>query len=156
DQSGAAAFMPYEKFVKLWERLQRLDPAPPERPPIAAVISSAAYVGRIERDIARIDAELTIQVLGKAWVELPIRFGEAAIGRMTSSDEGVLLQGTGNGTYVLLFRNPGAHRVRFELAARVRSSPDGRSIEFDCPPSGITTFDLSVPAGDQSIEFLPR
>src|SRR4029077_2130917 len=39
---------------------------------------------------------------------------------------------------------------------KVRTSPDGRSIEIDCPASGITTFDLTVPAGDQAIEIAPQ
>lgn len=155
DKDGAAAFMPYGQFLKLWESLQRIDLKQPPKPPVGAVITKAAYSGRVEKEIARIDAELTVQVLAKGWVELPIRFGEAAIGKMTADDEKILLQATGNGAYTLLLPKDGEHKIRFELAARVRSSPDGRSLEFDCPPSGITTFDLTVPGGDQSIEVVP-
>src|SRR6185436_19609490 len=86
DKDGAAAFMPYGQFLNLWEHLQRLDMTQPAKPPVGAFITSAAYSGRIEKDVARIDADLTVQVLGKGWVELPIRFGEAAIGNMTADD----------------------------------------------------------------------
>ncbi|MSR56234.1 MAG: hypothetical protein EXS05_00985 [Planctomycetaceae bacterium] len=156
EKEDSTVLMPYGRFLKLWERLQRIDLSQPAKPPVNAVITSAAYTGRIEKDVARINVELTIQVLGTPWVEVPIQFGEAAIGKMTASDDKVLLQGTGNGAYSLLFPKPGEHTVKLELATRIRSSPDGRSLDFDCPAAGITTFDLSVPAGDQSVEIVPQ
>src|SRR5262249_1980100 len=119
-------------------------------------ISQATYTGKIDGDVAKIEASFTVQVLGKPWVELPIQFGEAAVGKLTSGDDKVLLQGTGNGTYSLLFPKAGEQKLTLELSARVRSSPDGRGIELDCPPSGITIFDLTVPAKDQTIELVPQ
>ncbi|MFN0050801.1 MAG: hypothetical protein ACKV0T_01330 [Planctomycetales bacterium] len=156
DKDGAAVFMPYNQFQKLWERLRRPDGTGPATPPINAVVTSATYSGRIEKDVARIDVELTVQVLGKPWVELPIRFGEAAIGKFAPADPNILLQGTGQGAYTLLFPKAGEQKVKFELEARVQTSPDGRSLEMECPPAGLTTFDLQVPAADQAIEILPR
>jgi hypothetical protein len=156
EKEGSAVLMPYSRFMKLWDRLSLTDLANPLRPPVGAVITSAAYSGRIEKDLARVDVELTIQSLGTAWTQLPIQFGEAAIGKMTASDEKILLQGTGNGTYTLLLPAPGEHKLRLELATRVRTSPDGRSLELDCPPAGITTLDLTVPAGDQTIDLSPH
>lgn len=150
------AFMPYSQFLKLWERLATLPEAGSGRPPISAAVTEAVYSARIEKDLARIDAALTVQSLGKAWVELPIRFGEAAIGKMTSSDEKVLLIGTGNGTYSLLLPKPGEYKIKLELTARVRASPDGKSFEFECPTSGITSFELAVPAADQTVEITPQ
>ncbi len=156
EKEGAAVFMPYAQFLKMWEKTRVGDLRDPAKPPVNAVITEAAYTGRIAGDVAQIEAALTIQVLGKPWVELPIQFGDAAIGKVTSTDEKVLLQATGNGTYALLFPKTGEHKVRLDLTARVRTSPDGRSVEFDCPASGITSVDLSVPAGDQAVEITPQ
>jgi hypothetical protein len=156
EKEGAAVFMPYGKFLKMWAELRPANLQTPPKPLVAAVISQASYTGKIDGDVAKIEASFTVQVLGKAWAELPVQFGEAAVGKLTSGDEKVLLQGTGNGTYSLLFPKAGEHKLTIELSARVRSSPDGRSIELDCPPSGITTFDLTVPAKDQTIELTPQ
>jgi hypothetical protein len=156
DKEGAAVFMPYGQFLKMWDKLRVGDPRDPARPSVNAVITEAAYTGKIAGDIAQIEAALTIQVLGKPWVEVPIQFGDAAIGKVTSTDDKVLLQATGNGTYALLFPKAGEHKVKLELSAKIRTSPDGRSIEVDCPPSGITSFDLTVPAGDQAVEITPQ
>lgn len=156
EKEGAAVFMPYAQFLKMWDKARPLDMRDPSKPPVNAVITEAAYTGKITGDVAQIEAALTVQVLGKPWVELPIQFGDAAIGKVTSTDDKVLLQATGNGTYALLFPKAGEHKVRLELTARVRTSPDGRSVEIDCPASGITTFDLTVPAGDQSVDIAPQ
>ena len=156
EKEGAAVFVPYAQFLKMWDKARPSDMQGPARPPVNAVISEAAYTGRITGDVARIEAALTVEVLGKPWVELPIQFGDAAIGKVTSGDEKVLLQATGNGAYALLFPKAGEQKVRLELSAKVRTSPDGRSLELDCPASGITTFDLTVPAEDQTVEFAPQ
>ncbi|HEY3965744.1 MAG TPA: hypothetical protein VGM05_14395 [Planctomycetaceae bacterium] len=155
EKEGAAVFMPYAQFLKMWDKSRPVDPRVPGKPPVNAVITEAAYAGKISGDVALLEVQFTVQVLGKPWVEVPIRFGEAAIGKMTASDEKVLLQATGNGAYTLLFPKAGEHQVKLELSTRVRTSPDGRSLELDCPPAGITTFDLTVPAGDQTVEITP-
>jgi hypothetical protein len=148
--------MSYGQFLKMWDKTRLGDPRVPGKPPVNAVMTEAAYSATIAGDIAQVEANLTVQVLGKPWVELPIQFGDAAIGKMTPSDEKILLQATGNGTYTLLFPKAGEFKVRLELSTRVRTSPDGRSLEIDCPPSGITTFALTVPAGDQTVEIVPQ
>ena len=89
-------------------------------------------------------------------MELPVNFGQAAVGKMTASNEKTLLRGKGNGQYSILFSESGEHTVTLELVARVRTSPDGRAMEFACPPVGITTFELIVPEPDQSVEVSPR
>ena len=156
EKEGAAVFMPYAHFLKMWEKARMVEPRDPAAPPVNAVISEAVYTGRIAGDVAHIEAALTVQVLGKPWVEVPIHFGDAAIGKVTSSDDKILLQAAGNGTYSLLFPTGGEQKVRIELMAKVRTSPDGRSLEIECPASGITTLDLTVPAGDQAVEIVPQ
>lgn len=120
--------------------------------PVKALITAAAYTGRIEQDVAHIDAELTIRVLGRPWVELPIALVDAPIISMSASDEKILLQGTGNGTYALLFPSAGEHKVWLKLMTRVQASPEGSSIEFRVPPAALTTFSLTVPQRKQTIE----
>ncbi|MBS0261264.1 MAG: hypothetical protein JSS02_04850, partial [Planctomycetes bacterium] len=155
EKEGAAVFMPYAQFLKMWEKTRTLDPQAGTRTPVSAVVSEALYSGKISGDVAQLEVQLTVQVLGKPWVEVPIQFGDAAIGKMTASDDKTLLQATGNGTYTLLFAKAGEHKVKLELSARVRTSPDGRSLELDCPAAGITRFNLTVPAADQTIEVNP-
>jgi len=152
EQHGSTVFMPYAEYLKRWQ-------SPPKnaRPVVEAVITESHYSARVDRSLLRIKAELTVQVLGKPWVEVPIRFGSAAVGKLTVPDgSSILLRGTGNGTYSLLFGEAGEHTVELDLAVAIQTSPDGRSAGFDIPPVGVTTFELAIPEADQTVEVQPQ
>lgn len=149
EREGATVFLPYLQLLKWGER------PPVAVPPVSAVLSSARYTAVVEKEVATVTGELTVQVLGKNWSELPVEFGTAGIGKLSSADNKVLLRGTGEGTYALLFPAPGEYKVKLELLANVRTTLEGRILDLVLPPSGITTFDITVPGVDQSIEFTP-
>lgn len=156
EKQKATVFMSYAEYLKLWNKTGEQ----PGQPPVAAVISAASYRGKIDQDVARIEAEYSIRVLGKAWSELPLKFGDAAVGDVTSeggadAKEKVLLRATGDGVYSLLFPTPGEHKVKIQLAARVRSSPDGKSFDLEVPAVGVTKFELLIPEADQAVEVTP-
>lgn len=152
EKHGSTIFMPYAEYLKRWQ-----EPVGEQKAVVEAVVTESHYQARVDRSLLRIDAELTVQVLGKPWVAVPIKFGQAAVGKLTAEEgKQVLLKGTGDGTYSLLFGQAGAHRVTLELAVPIKTSPDGRSTEFSVPPVGVTTFELSVPEADQTIEVAPH
>lgn len=155
DNETATVFMPYSQFLKLWQG-GAVRPRDPNKPPVNAVITSATYVGKVEKDLVKIDADFTIRVLDKPWAAIPLKLGDVAVGKLTSADGQALLQGTGEGSYSLLLPTIGEHKIRLELVARVRTSPEGRSFELECPATGITSFDLTVPAKDQTVDVTPN
>ena len=124
-------------------------------PAVSAVITRADYSTVVEQDLARIRAELTVNVLGTPWVEVPIRFGDAAIGKLEAGEQ-ILLKGIGDGNYSLLFGKSGEQKVVIELTARIHTSPEGREFAFDVPTTGITNFEITIPEADQTIEVTPR
>ena len=149
---GSTVFMPYAEYLKLWEQSQA-----PGRKDVEGVITEAHYTASVDKSLLRIKAELTVRVLGKPWVEVPVTFGRAAVGKLTADKDGqVLLRGTGDGQYALLFGEAGEHKVTLELAAAITTSPDGRSADFSVPPVGVTTFELAIPEADQTVEISPQ
>lgn len=152
EKHGSTVFMPYAEYLKKWQ-----DGEKPEAKTVEAVITEAHYVGTAEKSLLRIKATLKVKVLGKAWVEVPVKFGAAAVGKLTAQKDGdVLLMGTGNGSYKLLFGSTGDHQLELELAAPIQTSPDGRRADFEVPPVAITTFELAVPEADQTVELVPQ
>lgn len=152
EQQGSTVFMPYAEYLKQFGK-----PKASEKPAVEAVITEAQYVGRVDKSLLRVNAKLTVKVLGQPWVEVPVKFGAAAVGKLTSNKEGdVLLKGTGNGSYALLFGSTGEHQVELELAAPIQTSPDGRRADFEVPPVAVTTFELAVPEADQTVELTPK
>lgn len=155
EKESATVFMPYAEFLELWAgRAKGTNGG--GKPPVAAVISRADYRGTIVKDLAQVEVTFTVQVLGRPWAEIPLSFGDAAVGKLTSNDKRILLRGTGEGTYALMLPTKGEHTVTLELTTRVRTSPDGRSFALKCPPVGITNFDLTVPAADQTVAVSPH
>ena len=151
---GASAIVPYSEWLEMWQAHR--GGTRDDGLPVEAVITRADYTATIEKDLARIRAELTVNVLGDPWVEIPIRFGEAAVGSLDGDDENVLLRGTGDGTYSLLLGQAGEQQVTLELVARVHTSPDGREFTFDTPTVGITTLEVVIPEADQTVAITPR
>ena len=152
ESQGASVVVPLDEYQRL---KAAADKAPLAPPAINAVITSATYVATIEQDLARIRAELTVNVLGTPWVEVPIRFGEAAVGKLEAGEK-ILLKGTGDGNYSLLFGNTGEQKIVIELTVRINTSPEGREFGFDVPTTGITTFEIVIPEADQTVEVTPR
>jgi hypothetical protein len=147
----AAAIVPLDEYLR-WLRSNH----PTPRLPIAAVLTEAHYEAKVEKDIVRIHAVLTVQSLEKHWSGATVAFGDAAIGKITSEKDRVLIRGLGRGLYALLVPSEGIYKVDLDLSTAVRTSPEGRSFDFDCPSAGISTFDLAIPEPDQAIELVPR
>ena len=152
DSQGASVVLPLDEYKRLNAAAEK---APTTPPAVTAVITSATYVATVEKDLARIRAELTVNVLGAPWVEVPIRFGSAAIGKLEAGEK-ILLKGTGDGNYSLLFGNTGEQKIVLELTTRIHTSPEGREFGFDVPTTGITTFEIVIPEADQTVEVTPR
>lgn len=155
-QHGAAVFLPFQDYLKMWEKAFPSLNREPEHPPVGGVITAADYTATVQQDLAQITAVFQIQVLKAGWVEIPVTFGEAALGSVSGEPGPVLLRGTGNGAYALLFSQAGQHRVTLSLTARVRTSPEGRSFDLQIPNVAITTFQLTLPEADQTIDLQPK
>ncbi|MDA0835214.1 MAG: hypothetical protein O2955_10160 [Planctomycetota bacterium] len=153
NKQGASVLIPYMEYLQLWDASQNMRAKPADVP---AVITEAHYVATIDQDVARVTADLSVQVLGEGWTEVPVGFGQAAVGKMTPSDENVLIRGIGNGNYGLLFPKAGKYSVTLELLAKVQTSPDGRQFNMQTPSVAITTMEVVVPEADQTIDVTPQ
>lgn len=156
DKSDATIFMPYLEYLKLWSQSAGVDSKGGAQFPVKAVVTSSSYTGIVEENVVRIKCDLTVQVMGEPWVEVPLRFGKAAIGKVSSAKSKVFLRGTGNGSYALLLSEKGEHQVQIELLTRVKNSPEGHSFQFECPTVGITTLELTIPEADQTVKITPQ
>ncbi len=87
----AAAIVPLDEYLR-WLQSNR---GPATRLPIAAVLTEAHYNAKVDKDVVRIHGVLTIQSLEKHWSGATVAFGEAAIGKITSEKDRVLVRGLG-------------------------------------------------------------
>jgi hypothetical protein len=155
DKKNSTVFLPYSQFLDLWRRA-RPESKDAAGPLVQSVITQATYTGKIENNLARLEATFKIKVLDKAWGRVPLKFGDAAVGKMTTENDQILLIGTGEGTYDLLLPTVGEHTVKLELVTRVHTSTDGKSFDLEVPLVGISNLDLTIPSPDQTVDVVPH
>ncbi|MDB5388037.1 MAG: hypothetical protein JWM11_3683 [Planctomycetaceae bacterium] len=155
DKKNSTVFLPYAQFLELWQRARPIS-KDASAPLVQSVITQANYMGKIENNLARIEATFKIKVLDKAWGRVALKFGDAAVGKMTADNEQILLVGTGEGTYDLLLPTVGEHTVKLELVTRVHTSTDGKSFDLEVPLVGISNLDLTIPSPDQTVDVVPH
>ncbi|AMV21664.1 hypothetical protein [Planctomyces sp. SH-PL14] len=152
EKQTATVVLPYQEYLDL---KKRADAAPTEGQSLKAVITEANYAVKVEGDLARITVTLKINVLGKPWVELPLRFGDAAVGKVEGGEK-VVLRGTETGAYSLMLGTAGEQTVKLELSTKIQTSPNGREIAIEAPPVGITNFEIAIPEEGQAIDVTPK
>ncbi len=154
DRLKSKVVLSYEEYLELVKRAGEGEPLAPGE---AAVISASRYTAVVKGDVVEITAILDCEVLQDRWAELPVKFGNAAVGEVTGTGAGkVLLRGVGDGQYALLFEAGGKSQVTLKLLAPVKRTPTGPTLDLTIPPVGITTFSLTVPKPDMEISVSPR
>ena len=158
EDPNAKVVLPLKQYLQLKKQAEASAIQSPNGDAIDAVITKAAYLGKVDEKLVRITATYHINVYGEDWAEVPVEFGQAAVSSVkTAEGKGeVLLRGMGNGCYSLLLSEKGEHIVNIELVSRITTSPDGRSFDLQIPSVGVTTFDFTVPEPNQTISISPN
>lgn len=155
DNQDGSAVLPYAEYMELLKSYMNRPSGAAKTPD--AVITKSLFVGTVEKDVVRLNAEFTVTVLKESgWARVPLNFGNVAVGQVSTEDEEKsLLRGVAKGKYELLLNGAGQHKVTIELLAAVKTSPENRSFVVNCPPVGISELSLTIPEPDQSVEIAP-
>jgi len=152
---GAVAIVPVRVLNDWWQKLQALEARPVGDAAIGGGVAEARYDATIEGDLARVRVELAVRALTTEGLRLPLRFGEAALGELSCEDKRVWLRATGDGDYEIRLPEPGLYRVQFEMGVKVKTTPDGRELDFETPRAVTSSLQVKVPSADQAFELEP-
>lgn len=155
EDEDSSIVLPYAQFLQMWNRLVQPEPTPVQ-PPVNGVITRADYAGAVRGELVHLEATLDIDVLSAPWAQLPVEFGDAAIGSARSQDDSVLLRGVGQGRYELLVRGSGKHQIKLNLVSGVKSATEGRSFTVACPAVGVSNLELEIPEKDLAVQVTPQ
>lgn len=117
-------FLPREVYEDLMRQAfpERAQPAP-EAPPAPSIVQGVDYQGRLTRAGLRLRATVSVEVLAKGWVEVPL--GLTGTGLEGSSVKGGLkgarVRVASAGGYQLLAQGPGRYRIELDLVVPRRS-----------------------------------
>jgi hypothetical protein len=150
-QKGAAAILPYADLQKLMKLLENHRPESPQ-----AVLTKSHYRVTVEKEVARIQVELSLKSNSESWSAIKLPFKGASVGKATLDNEEAFFRGAGDGAYLVQLPGKGTYQLSLELLVQIQSSPDQRTITLETPLSGITTAEITVPTAEQTISIKPE
>ena len=158
ETEGQGVFLPYKDFQKLWEAAKGR-PAEISQAPFDYLISTARFNGKVEEEIARIKLELTIDILSKDWVQVPLGLGSAAVSNATltkanKTDIAPLLR-MADGQYIFTVRGTGRYVLELDFVRQLNIQPGLAVLEYSIPSAAITTLDLLIPEENLKVDVEP-
>ncbi|MEZ6136512.1 MAG: hypothetical protein R3C53_16575 [Pirellulaceae bacterium] len=149
EREGRGVFLPYEQFEKLWNAARVKPTAESGGPPVNSIISAVNNEAVVEKDVVRVSAVLTIELLKEGWNHIPLRLADAAILSATIGDEPARILPAAGGGYQLLVENPTADAQQIELkltyARAFEKSPGKNSVSFSAPQAPVNRWKIRIP-----------
>jgi hypothetical protein len=160
EQSGRGVFLPYEKFQELWQAARRATLRPADaKAPVGAVITAIESEATAAKDVVRVRARLTIEVLNPGWHEVPLRLGDSAITAATLGKEPARIVGDAEKGYTLLVeskdKKPGTLELTLEYAKAINRSPGQNSVEFAAPEAPLNRWQVRIPEAGVKVNIQP-
>ena len=146
-QEPAQYYLPYERFLLLWDAAKRHRQGPAPTPPPGGqrhALSAARYDARLDGDTLAIDAVLDLQTFGEGWVGVPLGFEPRGVEAVTLDGAPAALGADG----ALWVGTPGAHRVGVTLRLPAGTVTAGTRLAWAVPPTTATLVTLTLPRAD--------
>jgi hypothetical protein len=158
EKEGQGVFLPYKEFQKLWRAAQG-KPADVSEVPFEYLISTARFQGKVKQELATFNLELTIDILGDGWIEVPISLGEVAVSAATltasPAAKSVPLLRVVNGQYVFVTKGKGRYVLALDFVRQLETQVGLAVLKYRIPPAAITTLELLIPEENLKVDVQP-
>ncbi len=148
DLQGTEVTLSWQDFKILVEKTYVPPPVPPA-PPTDAFLRSAEYRGVLERGLLTLRGTLTLEVLKKGWVRLPLVSQGTVI---DFEGQGALLNRNGSGLEVLA-RGPRSYTLKMQMAFPAGDHPGENRLAIRLPDAPRNLLDLSTAVEFRDIEI---
>jgi len=151
-------FLPYEDFHKLWQAAQG-KPKDVSEAPFKYLISTARFKGQVSDELAEMTLELTIDILGDGWVDVPIGLGEVGVANVqylkpTDNKTPPLLRVV-EGRYVLTTKGKGRYVIALDFVRQLETKPGLNILAYKIPRASVTTLELTIPEENLKVDVEP-
>ncbi len=155
DPKGQGVFLPYDKFITLWEAAKPKPPAPViDAPPVAAVLAGFTVTGQTHGDVAELVLDGTATALAKGWSALALP-GGLALTDFTPDDRRVVLQRSGDAMQLHL-PEPGTYHFSAHLSFPISRDAGGRrTLALVLPVAGAGRLDLLIADSEAEVALDP-
>ena len=158
EKEGQGVFLPYKEFQKLWRAAQG-KPASISEAPFQYLISTARFQGKVKQEFAAFNLELTIDILGDGWTEVPINLAEVAVSAATltagPTGKSVPLLRVVNGQYLFVTKGKGRFVLVVDFVRQLETQPGLAVLKYRIPSAAITTLELLIPEENLKVDVQP-
>lgn len=161
EKHGRGVFLPYEKFQALWTAARDKQPAQrPDKVPVAALITEVHSEAVVAEQVVQVSAAVKIDLLAPGWQKIPLRLGDAAIGKAEIDGQPARLIAADDGSgYQLLIEKRGEQPERVELhleyARSFTASPGENHVSFAPPLAPVNRWTIRVPESGVRVDVEP-
>ncbi|WP_460167454.1 hypothetical protein [Thermostilla marina] len=159
EREGRGVYLPYEEFRALWEAARGEPEVTPEpESPYGALINEVRNDASIETDVVRVKSQLSITLLHKGWLTVPVRLGDAAIVSATCEGKPARLISQQDGYALLLehkTKEPQDVTVEIEFAKAITRSPGKNAVSFQVPQAPIARWTVHIAQPGIKMQITP-
>jgi hypothetical protein len=160
EKAGRGVFIPYEKFQELWKAARdKSVPDADPKPPLGAIITEVHNEATVGQDVVRVQARLKLDLLGKGWIEVPLRLRHSAILDARIGDEPARIVFDEAVGHKLLVEKKGAKPSQLVLdltyARAFSKTPGQNSVAFEAPQAAVNRWRIRIPAAGVKVNIQP-
>lgn len=159
EADGRGVFLPYEQFQQLWEKARAAEEKQPDaQPPVGAIITDIVSEAVVEKDVVRVTAEVSIELLSKGWHEIPLRLADAAIRSATIDGEPARIVTTDAGTVLVVQQpdnEPRSLLLTIDYSKAYTKAPGQNSVSFQPPRAAVNRWRIRVPQSGVTVNVQP-
>jgi hypothetical protein len=151
EKEGQGVFVPYAEFKELWKKA--MDRGPGATTPSG--VSSALYEGRVEGDLALIEATLEVQSGSDGESSVPVGLAGATLGSASLDGKPAVIVSDKAGRRVIV-RGKGAHTLKATLVAGVLPKDGDRTVAFPSALAPVSRLSFAVPGEGVRVTVEPN
>jgi len=159
-KADQGVFLPYKDFQNLWQSARGKPSKAPDSGP-AHLVSAAKFTGTVEEKLARIQLNLTVDVLKEGWVTIPVGLGQVGVsavqlsGAENQEDATQPLLRFQNNRYEILAKGPGRQEITVDFVSQLVTQPGRNLLKFNIPQAAINTLELTNPGENLKVDVQP-
>lgn len=148
---GQGVFLPYREFLEMWNQLTAQRETAPEPPPTESLLTSAEYSGRVDGEVAVMDAVLRVESFKDGWSVLPLGGPGLNIAKAETGDATLRLGEKGP---EVILPKKGRYELKLQVLAKVQRSTGRFAVTLRPPRTAVSKLELSIP--EQGWEFTSK
>ncbi len=159
EKDGRGVFLPYSEYQRLWDAAHVKPPRIRSTSPVDALITSADSQAVIEQDVVRVTANLSIELLKKGWLKIPLNLADVAIQSATIDDQPARVRNLPGGGYELIIQHdsdePKTITLKLLYARAFTKSPGENNVTFHAPPAPVNRWLVRIAQNGVKINVRP-